>query len=294
MIIFNISGGLGNQFFQYAFGRYLAVKNNTDLFIYQKSFNTDVARRPVLGYFNTKYRIATEENIASYENQYLRLHPYLKKHYRKPGMAQWKRYFNDSQNPGFHAQYRRAVKGYFHGYWANENYFKEIKEQLLKEFMLKHEFKTEGYHSLERQIQESNSIAVHIRRGDYVSNPDFGKIFNVLDPAYYLHAIAQIAEVVVNPVFYFFSDDPDWVADTLAPKVKGYCQIISDQLQRKDYLEFSLMKNCKHFIIANSTFSWWAAWLSQHSSKMVFAPKDWYTDPKRQFRHETDSFLPAD
>lgn len=293
MIIFNISGGLGNQFFQYAFGRYLAIQNQTDLHLRFESYQSDPARKPKLDYFNTSYKLASEERILEYSSFYCRLHPFFKKIYRKERLVLFKRYFNDKTEPWYKKQLKQVTKGYFDGYWSFEDYFKEIRPILLEELELKDELKQENFLKIRNEVTNKNSVAIHIRRGDYISNQKFAQIFNQLPIDYYKKAVLKIEQSVKNPVFYVFSDDVEWVKTNFAGQIGVDLHFIADYEINADYIEFSLMKSCKHFIIANSTFSWWAAWLGgTEKNKRVIAPKDWYKDRSLQRRYNKNSFVP--
>ena len=212
--------------------------------------------------------------------------------YRQDLFIPFRRYFNDKHEPGYNKRLKQAREGYFDGYWGNEGYFKEIRPVLVRELQLKETFKDEQFLKMQSVIEKTNSVAIHIRRGDYVSNERFSKIFNQLSPDYYVKAIETLSGKLKDPVFYFFSDDKDWVkANFLNNPDYPYC-LIDQQVGGKDYLEFALMKSCRHFIIANSTFSWWAAWLGQENDTIVISPSYWYHDKERQRKFLTQSFIP--
>jgi hypothetical protein len=164
---------------------------------------------------------------------------------------------------------------YLDGYWQGEVFFQEHKEQIRKDFTLK-----KISPRMARIIDEMakiNSVSVHIRRGDYVTNQAIKQIFCSCGISYYRKAIKKINSCIDNPYFYFFTDDMPWV--------KKY--LITDKNMKliegfEDYEELILMSNCKHNIIANSSFSWWGAWLNQNPDKIVIAPKKWFNDPKAQ------------
>lgn len=282
MIIFNISGGLGNQFFQYAFGRYLSNKAEETLLINIKSYEKDTQREFALKFFNTSYDVLSQDDILAYLRPYLRLSPRLRSLYRKFCPTNWKVYF---ENLGFSYDFsvKNATQGYFYGYWAHEGYFNEIEDILREEFTLRKEYRSG---KLKREIEKAcknNSIAVHIRRGDYVNN----SILAPLKKDYYENAVRILNTKIKDPIYYIFSDDTSWVKKNLNLPVRNMVYA-SDLNLLYDYEEFELMRSCKNFIIANSTFSWWAAWLSENSDKTVLLPKKWYAKDDYNF------FCPSD
>jgi hypothetical protein len=118
------------------------------------------------------------------------------------------------------------------------------------------------------------SVSLHIRRGDFVSNRKTNEIHGVLPLEYYYEAIRLITNQVRNPEFFIFSDDIPWVRENLlVPKKVNF---VEHPTSNRDYEDLILMSNCKHHIIANSSFSWWGAWLSQNPVKRVIAPREWY------------------
>jgi hypothetical protein len=292
MIIFNISGGLGNQFFQYAFGRTLSLKHSVPLYLDFGSYDKDINRLPKLGYFNTQYQACDGTKKNAYLKVYNALHPYLKKHYRKDAFVKYKTYFTDKIELGYRPNLIKARRGYFDGYWGTQDYFIENADLLKKEFTLKERFKTNEFNDLVEEAKMTHSVALHIRRGDYVQNDKFSKIFNSLSLDYYKNAIDHVSGKDKNIKLFIFSDDIGWAKSNLSFLAEIDHVFIENQLNSMDFLEFSLMCQCKHFIMANSTFSWWAAWLGQKSNSIVIAPKNWYSDPSYQKRFQTNNFIP--
>ena len=157
------------------------------------------------------------------------------------------------------------------GRYENSKYFNSIRNILLKEFTPK-EGLIEHNILLYNKIQAVNSVCVSIRRGDFISNPKFEKVFNICDKAYFDRAMKVIREKVENPVFIFFSDDIDWVRQNIKIDGESYYERGDDPVWEK----LRLMYSCKHFIISNSTFSWWAQYLSRNDNKIVVSPTRWY------------------
>lgn len=285
-IIVNISGGLGNQFFQYAFGRYLSIKNSTDLYLNIRSFDRDNKRDFKLPYYQTSYQVKTVKEVLDYISFYMGLRPSLRRYYRKIWPIFLKRYFEHLGNE-FDPSFKKAKHGYFYGYWGNEGYFKEKESVVRNELVLREEYRIEKLSVLQKEASETNSVAIHVRRGDYINHPAHSKIFNSLPIAYYKDAVERMVAELEDPVFYIFSDDYIWVRKNLHfPGMNT--RLAEDFALMKDYQEFELMRACRHFIIANSTFSWWAAWLANYDQKKIIAPQNWY----REEYLNNGSFIP--
>jgi hypothetical protein len=159
------------------------------------------------------------------------------------------------------------------GYWQSEEYFKNIRDIILEDLTLLSNPDKENKKMLKR-INNSNSVCLHVRRDDYVSNPLLQKFHGNLTPEYYNKAINSICDRIIDPEFYIFSDEPEWCKrNIITNRPHTYVDINGPDKAPED---LQLMSACKHFIIANSSFSWWAAWLSENKKKIIIAPKRWY------------------
>lgn len=265
MITVKLKGGLGNQMFQYALGRNLSIKNKTTLIVDTFSFIKNKNRKFELDKYNTRFRVLTlYEKIIIYilnkVSQY-RLFSNIHKCVKEE-----KKYFDKKI---------LSLKGnlYLDGYWQSEKYFQEIRHILLKEFNLKHKIVKKNKKFL-KMIKKSNSVCLHIRRGDYVSNARARARYGICSLEYYYKAIEEIKRKIDKPVFFIFSDDIEWARNNLQIQSKSFFLDVNGS--DKGYEDLRLMKNCKYFIIANSSFSWWAAWLSTEPEKIVYAPSMWF------------------
>ena len=241
----NLKGGLGNQMFQYAYGRSLELSGrkiifNTSFFSGDKS-ETDSARDYKLNNLNIKTR-------ADFSNKKYPLCDFINKILVKLHLKE--------------------------NFWQNEKYFKNIESDIRDEFTLKKPLDNR-FANVIKQIENTPSVSMHLRRGDYVDDKKTKAVHDVCDLEYYNRAIDIILAQVNSPTFFIFSDDIDWAEDNL--KVPHPAFWVSN-LEGKDHEELLLMSKCKHNIIANSTFSWWAAWLNQNPNKIVVAPKQWFVD----------------
>jgi len=261
MITIKLKGGLGNQMFQYATGRYLSIENKSDLFLY-KDFenNTDTERNYELSEFNVNENL-TDKFKSNFINKILR-----------------KFYFD--YHPNFLNKLGQEISEnknvYLSGFFQSEKNFKSIRDILLKDFTLKEESKSDLFKEKSNQISNHpNSISLHVRRGDYAKNSKTNKYHGVCSPSYYKKAVDFIKEKTADGSrFYIFSDDINWVNTELLPELNIDAEIISSKgLSMQE--EMILMSKCNHNIIANSSFSWWGAWLNQNNDKIVITPTPW-------------------
>lgn len=270
MIISKITGGLGNQMFQYAIAKSIAKKRNDEFKLDISFYPKQTLRKYELNQFNIEENIANNDEItrlAGNENTWFKVKRKLGFNPKRP-----KSYFSEKETTFFDGEvYSYEDNIYLDGYWQNEEYFKDIRDEILKDFTLKGDIAKEAKRYLS-DIQNSQSVSLHVRRGDYVQNAHTNSVHGTCDLEYYQKAIKHIEQNVENPNFYIFSDDIAWCKENfefLENKV-----FVDDTKSAFDDLE--LMKNCKHNIIANSTFSWWGAWLNESENKIVVAPKVWW------------------
>lgn len=276
MIITRITGGLGNQMFHYAIGKAIAKKRADELKLDISFYPKQTLRRYELNQFNIEENIASDDEViklAGNENIWFKIKRKLRFNPKRP-----KSYFEEKEIAKFHEEvfeYEEDI--YLDGYWQNEEYFKDIRDEILKDFTLKGDISNEAKKDLE-YIKNSQSVSLHVRRGDYVQNTHTNSVHGTCDLEYYKKAIKHIVQNIEKPNFYIFSDDIAWCKENF-----GFLEnkvFVDDTKSAFDDLE--LMKNCKHNIIANSSFSWWGAWLNQNEEKIVIAPKRWFADDEMQ------------
>ena len=162
---------------------------------------------------------------------------------------------------------------YLNGYWQSEKYFNNIEDIIRKEITFKKEPNDLNKKHIDKIIS-ANSVSVHIRRGDYMNNPSTKKKLGLCSDEYYFKAINYIAENIENIHFFIFSDEPQ-IAKNLLEKIKHPKTFIYNNNDNGSE-DLRLMSYCKHNIIANSSFSWWGAWLNKNNNKIVTAPKHWF------------------
>lgn len=297
MIIVKIQGGLGNQLFQYASARRISIMYNTQLKLDLKTIlKANYPFKYRLNMFNIVEEEAEENEIENFKN--VRTNPYLVSILRRASINckyHKKTHIIENTTVLPDPKVLNSQKDvYLEGWLASESYFKDIRQVLLKEFTLKNE--SDDYNKVFlKKIQECESVSIHIRRGDYTQNAYFG----ILDLSYYYESINYIKERVSDPVFYIFSNDIEWAKQNL--KLDGNFVFMDKNSQSEsisftqgDYEDINLMRNCKHHIIANSTFSWWGAWLAINPDKFVIAPLKWYQDNTAQKLYENSDFVPEE
>jgi len=262
MIISFILGGLGNQLFQYAIGRQLALTQNVPLkletvgykfpkyshhpYLLDK-FNIIADRARPLDYLSLATRTLTGRVVA----------------WEKPGVN-----LLDLRNGAFLV-----------GYWQNLKYLKGVADVLRQELTLRHPPSALTLQMAEF-IQAREAVSVHVRRTDYVTKPKNTAIFAECSLDYYREGMKVIGQHVSSPHFFVFSDDHVWTKQNI--KSEFPITFVTHNDVRMGHEDLMLMRQCKHHIIANSTFSWWGAWLSDAPNKTVVAPRNWFKDGRRR------------
>jgi len=281
MIIVNIIGGLGNQMFQYAFGYATSKENNTKIKLDVRGFDAYSLRAYELGLFNIEENLELQSTYSFLLNQLNgKNNSPLSKASRKVLrrlLRFTKFYYQENKDYTFdEGVFNIKIDTYFYGYWQNEKYFKKYRKELLEVFTLKNlHSKTIEY---QQQIIKSEAVSLHIRRGDYVNDAFTNSVHGVCDIEYYKRAVMEVLKSKKQAHFFIFSDDLDWTKGNLDfIENKTFVRLESNI---SDHEEMYLMSQCKYNIVANSSFSWWGAWLNQNSDKKVIAPKKWFKEGK--------------
>jgi len=270
MVIAQLIGGLGNQLFQYAAARRLAQYHQVPLKLDITGFETYKLHNYSLNHFNIVETFAQPDEIARYKKQGFihrvrrRFFPYaLQRHILEKSLSFQPAILNLHPNV------------YLQGYWQSERYFIDIAVIIRQEFMIKTPIDAINA-QLSEQITATNAVSLHVRRGDYASNPVFQKVHGLTSLEYYAKAIQKIAAQVENTHFFIFSDDPDWTRANLNFDVP--LTFVTHNQADKNYEDLRLMSLCQHHIIANSSFSWWGAWLGGNPKKIICYPAHWAND----------------
>lgn len=269
MIIVKILGGLGNQMFQFASAKALALEHNQALYLDTNSLVRHGERQFDLAHF----KLVENEALSS--------------HFGNLGMSVFaKALIKVKKHPAYylepHFPYQKLVLKtkdsiYLDGYFQSEKYFKNHEKIIRADFTFKRDYNDneKKYVSL---IENSNSVSLHIRRGDYITNKAASDLMEHLSLDYYYQAIQYLQDKKGDITLFIFSDDPQWVKDNLKISVPHY--FVTGNNGNDSYRDMRLMSLCHHHIIANSSFSWWGAWLNAREDKRVIAPKKWFRGNK--------------
>lgn len=276
MIIVRIKSGLGNQMFQYAFYRNLKEKNITvkmDLSLYNNSYHLLNHNGYELNrLFSIKEDIATAEEIKSYSDEEVDLFS----RFRRKIFLRKKTHYVPKEFK-YSEDYMKLYNVLLDGYWQSEKFFKDITDIIREEyrFTIKMDLLNQ---KIADKIINQNAVSIHLRRGDYFSQVNYKKFGIICNMTYYENAIRFIENRIMNPYYYVFSDDINWAKENL--KHLKNVTFVDWNNGRNSYRDMQLMSLCKCNIIANSSFSWWAAWLNNHQDKLVLVPSKWFGDTK--------------
>lgn len=271
MIVVKIWEGLGNQLFQYAYAKALQLRQHERVYLdfsaySNRSYNpTRTYRSQQLSRFritlteyknlNKYYFFLDEKNLLNQCIKYMserEMFPY--------------KYFSE-KNVAFKQELLQINGNYYlQGWFQNEKYFKDYEDIIRKEFRLKDKIKIGN--DIKEVLKKPNTVAVHIRRGDYKKHG------SMLPMEYYDKAMERINSLINNPLFCIFSDEIEWVEKNM--KFPGKCFYVNKNHQLTNYEELIVMSHCQHDIIANSTYSWWGAWLNSNKDKIVIGPREWF------------------
>lgn len=291
MITVKLMGGLGNQMFQYAAARQLAEQHNTDV---QLDLTSLLDRRSRTDHVFRNYDLHIFKISENFTVPFL-LTKFIGSAQSTPLIYRLSKYNKNNKHIfaeshfNYHSEINQLPDNtYLSGYWQSPKYFSDIEDVIKKAFTFKKPLSPIAS-ELSKQILNTEAVCINVRRGDFVHLKTANAMHGVLPIEYYHHAINLIAEKINTPHFFIFSDDIEWCTENI--KSPYPLTIVNHDYagkKFKDYLQ--LMICCKHFIIPNSTFAWWAAWLNTHKEKIVIAPQNWFQDKK--LNAETFDLMP--
>ena len=262
-----LTGGLGNQMFQFATGFATAKKNNVRLSLDLSYIN----QRQLFNGFELE-KVFDIYSKVSFLNKGLSFKSInFKEILNKIDIT-----FYNFKEPHFH--YTSNIldipkHSFLDGYWQSELYFKNYSKEIKKIFNFSNQLDKQN-HLIANDISKNNSISIHVRRGDFLLKRNNNHNIDLKD--YYLKAIDKSSKCFKNPKYFIFTDDPLWVTENF---ILDYSYIVVDvNYGTKSFFDMYLMSLCKSNIIANSSFSWWSAWLNNNKDKIVYAPKKWFND----------------
>lgn len=275
MIIVRLCGGLGNQLFQYAAGRSLSIAHQAELVLdlswYQNTPASNTPRQYELAHYPIQARVASgnEERLCSlYSSRIL----------RRLQVLHWPWRRHQETNFEFDGSFPQLKDNtYLDGYWQSYKYFEGVADTIRKEFKPL-SVPSAVDQAIGEKIQATESVSVHVRRGDYVTQKAAAEVHGVCPLDYYDAAIHAIEKRVSSPHFFVFSDDSEWARTNLT--FPGPAVFVDHNNGATAYQDMQLMSQCRHHVIANSSFSWWGAWLNPRIDKLVIAPKRWFLDDR--------------
>lgn len=277
MIIIQMAGGLGNQMFQYALYKQLICMGKTVKMDDEAGFKEDAQREPSLAAFGIAYERAGRQEIIEMTDSSMKFHDRVR---RKLFGRKSRFYFEESKC--FQPQIFEWDNVYLEGYWQSEKYFPDAGIILKKEFSLEkvRGNRENGYGLSEqaekylKQMERCESVSIHVRRGDYLLPQNQELFGNICTEAYYEKAVKLVMESHPGCVFYLFTNDGKWAAGQLEAH-KEFPVTLVELPKDRDYETLMLMSRCKHNILANSSFGWWASYLNDNPDKLVTAPEKW-------------------
>jgi hypothetical protein len=292
MICVQLNGGLGNQMFQYAAGRALAYKHQTELMLDSSQLlnldaGPDITMRTYeLNIFQLRVREAEIRDIKLTKSLLSRMINVLAFKIGFRGI-QSPKYFVENKFSYNEKIEETAKDCYLSGYWQSYRYFQSIELLLREEFSFKDNLNQINSDRI-KKIKNEASVSLHLRRKDFL-NRKHQSIHDACSIEYYMEAVEYIANTVSTPFFFIFSDDMEWARAKL--KLNYPYEFVSGNIENQSYIDMQLMSQCKHNIIANSSFSWWGAWLNSYPKKIVIAPKRWFADEKKNA--QTTDLIPS-
>lgn len=277
-VIVKIHGGLGNQMFQWAFGKAFSQRSGQEVYFDNYAYRIKGYDR-TFGLQNFNAEVNLKRRREKKRNIFYNF--FVKPHFKKDKIEEViiDKCVVEQANLKFDESLLCLESPvYIEGFFQSEKYFADIADQIKRGFSLKTPLNQNNLDMLEK-IKNSNAISLHVRRGDYLNDEDD---WGICSKKYYQMAVELIVKEanITNPSLFIFSDDYQWVSENL----KFDCEMFFVNINGPDeaYFDLELMKNCKHNVIANSSFSWWGAWLNENSQKIVVAPKPWFKNLEKE------------
>jgi hypothetical protein len=263
--------------FQYALGRKISYINNVELKLDISGFRTYKLRLYNINKYNIVEKIATDEEIEPFLQSNIELNRReLKKLHNLSGLFSpyyKRRYVRERSNLFDPNILKITDNAYLDGYWASYKYFADIEDLLQNDFTVKDDMDRMNA-DIAHAISETESVSIHFRRGDYVTNPHTNAYHGTCSLDYYQKAVKDICKQVPDPRFFVFSDDPEWVQQNFS--IPYPIKFVTINGPDEPYKDLQLMSLCKHHITANSSFSWWGAYLCTNKDKRVYSPNKWF------------------
>ncbi len=291
MIVTRVDGGLGNQFFQVAYGMQLAWKHGTELVLDLSSYRNQPAHGLLLNQFCIDARALSDSEQRLLPARYRSVHEHQRSSSwleKLSGLWQHSGLTRVREKPfGFDERYLSAAdNSYLVGYWQSEKFFPDVRTQVRQSFRLSSSLSKPAARLFDR-MHSGSSIAIHVRRGDYVSNPQAAAIYRQLSVEYYQRCVDDWLEANPHSQAIIFSNDIAWCQQNLAFPCP--VTLVTSDVSAGAHEDLWLMTAAQAVVTANSTFSWWGGWLSQHRHVRVYTPRQWFYP-----RTLSDRDLPAE
>ena len=265
LIVIQLSGGMGNQMFQYALYLQLKAMGKVVKIDDKTEYEGQDARPIRLDVFDAKYEKPTETQMRCLTDSYLDLASKIRRKLTGRKTAEYR-----EQGMGFDESVLKKSRAYLVGWWQSEKYFAGIKEEVRKAFTFRNIELSPTMKAYEEQMEKTNSVCIHIRRGDYLKVSEvYGGICTT---EYYEEALKRMEAWIPDCHFFVFTNDVPWVKENYK---KSNLTIVEGNDEDAGYIDMYLMTKCKHYILANSSFSWWGCYLNPSDKKKVIAPKKW-------------------
>lgn len=281
MIVPRILGGLGNQMFQYALGRRLSLERGEPLRLDVSGLKRGGLRTLGLNHLALDPVYSSVEEVRALKSVVARFpenivpRKWIPRSLRRDQPVS-ERHYKEVEGFRFDPQVLTAPSPlYLDGYWQSERYFDSIQDVIHADFRVRTPLSGKNAH-VAQAIAECESVSLHVRRGDYASNPEIRAVHGLCSLEYYATAVTHMIGALRAPRFFVFSDDHSWTARHL--ELPGNSVFVDHNSAASDYEDLRLMSRCRHHVIANSSFSWWGAWLNARADKIVVAPRRWVVD----------------
>jgi hypothetical protein len=275
LVIVRLIGGLGNQMFQYAAGRALALRHGAELKLDVSGFDAYKRRRYELDALAIRASVATGTDLAMFGAD-ARPRSQFAERVRRRLRIHRKSRFPVHREPHFQFDPTLALLRppvFLDGYWQSEKYFSDCAATLRRELTASAPFDAANA-AVAARIDAVTAVSLHVRRGDYVDDPKTNRYHGTCSLDYYRRAIELITARVDSPHVFVFSDDSPWTRANL--RVEGPTTFVDANPADRGFRDMQLMSRCRHHVVANSSFSWWGAWLDPSPDKIVVAPKRWF------------------
>ncbi|CAM8657789.1 Fut1_Fut2_like domain containing protein [Comamonadaceae bacterium] len=275
-VVARIEGGLGNQLFQYAAARSLADRLQCGLLLDLRGIAENGDRPYQLDLYGIRAEVADRQTLTALpawrSSRAGRIQQSLS--FIVPALVRSPVFWPQSFAYDERIEWLRHPV-YMVGYWQTERYFAWNRQRLLQDLTLRSAASADS--DWAEIIRNCNSVSLHVRRGDYVSNPNAAQNHGTCDLDFYQHSVASLLEQQPDLEVFVFSDEPQWAADHL--RLPAPIHIVDANPPDRGHLDLELMSACRHHVLANSSFSWWGAWLCVQPGQTVYAPDRWFANP---------------